>query len=156
MEIVSKSPKETQKIAALLAREAAALKGRRAVVLALTGNLGAGKTTFVQGFAASLGIKETLASPTFVIMKAYALRHATRDKRHARTLVHIDAYRLKSGKDLASLGIRSILRDPHAIVVIEWAERITHSLPRDAVWLHFTHGRKSNERRIKFQATSAK
>ncbi len=155
MEIVSKSATETQKIAVLLAREVAALKGRHAVVLALTGNLGAGKTTFVQGFAGALGIKEKIASPTFVIMKAYSLTPKTSNVK-PRMFVHIDAYRLKSGKDLEALGIHAILRDPHTIVLIEWAERVKRLIPSDAIRLTFLHGKGRNERIIQLQIPKSK
>lgn len=95
-----------------------------AIVLALHGDLGAGKTTFTQILARELGVTETVTSPTFVIMKTYQ----TTDPWFT-TLVHIDAYRLKNSRELMVLGWDEILVDPHTIVCIEWPERVEDSIP---------------------------
>lgn len=78
VDIVSENAKKTQKIAALLATELESFKKRRAIVVALTGNLGSGKTTFAQGFARALGVREKILSPTFVLMKVYPVREKHR------------------------------------------------------------------------------
>jgi len=95
-----------------------------AVVLALHGDLGAGKTTFVQTLAEQLGVTESVTSPTFVIMKKYQ----TADQRFP-TLVHIDAYRLDSVDELAVLGFASELAEERTIICIEWAEKVADLLP---------------------------
>ena len=146
--ITTKSAGETQKIACILAKELR--PSTRARVIALQGELGAGKTTFAQGFAQALGIKENVLSPTFVLMKIYSLK-----KSIFRRLVHIDCYRIASPKDLAPLGIKEILKDPRNIVLIEWPERIKKIIPRDAIWLKFVHGAKQNERRIVIKKSAA-
>ncbi|MEK7099293.1 MAG: tRNA (adenosine(37)-N6)-threonylcarbamoyltransferase complex ATPase subunit type 1 TsaE [Patescibacteria group bacterium] len=139
--ITTKSARETQKIARILAKELR--PSTRAQVIALQGELGAGKTTFSQGFAHTLGVTERVLSPTFVLMKIYPLK-----KKHFSRLVHIDCYRITSPKDLAPLGIKEILTDPTAIVLIEWPERVKRIIPRDVVWIQFIHGEKLRERVI--------
>ena len=113
----TKTPPQTKKIGGLLAKtvlEAGSATG--ATVLLLRGELGAGKTQFVQGFAKGLGISDTVNSPTFTIMKKYPVTRPGDFK----YLYHIDCYRLDSGRDLAELGIDGILADPTAIVAMEW------------------------------------
>ena len=90
-----------------------------AVVLALSGDLGAGKTTFLQGFARGLGIKEVVNSPTFIVMKRFKIY----DLRF-KNFYHIDCYRLESEKDLEGLGFKEIISNPKNIVAIEWPEKI--------------------------------
>lgn len=143
--IQTKSAGETQKVAEMLAEEVGATELDRAVVVALQGDLGAGKTTFTQGFARALGIRENVLSPTFVILKTYQL-----PKRPHKYLVHIDCYRIDSPEDLVHLGFRQLLRDKDAIILIEWADRIREILPNDTVWLKFEHGEKPEERIIAF------
>lgn len=139
--IRTKNIRETQRIARDLAK--GVRPGRRARVVALSGELGAGKTAFAQGFARALGVKSRVLSPTFVVMKVYPLH-----KKHFTRLVHIDCYRLHSSKDLITLGIKDMLKDPQAVVLIEWPERVKNIIPRDAVRIHFSHGKNVDERRI--------
>lgn len=122
----------------------------RPIVLALEGELGSGKTTFVQGLARSLGVRGKIQSPTFVLAKWHKL-----SRRHDpfRRLVHIDAYRLESSAEAERLGLREILRDPDALVVVEWAVRIRKLIPRNAVWIKFRHGVK-NSRIIAIKTTN--
>ena len=111
------SPAKTKKIGELLAKKVMENGGRgRARVLLLRGDLGAGKTQFIQGFAKGLGIKETVNSPTFTIMKKYALA----GRGGFNHFYHIDCYRLNSGRDLKELGIGAILEAPGNIVALEW------------------------------------
>lgn len=97
-------------------------------VLALHGDLGAGKTTFVRGLAHAWGIDEAVTSPTFNLYTIY---------RGERQLVHFDAYRLESGADLDALMIEDFLQSPWCFAV-EWPERITDALPEDAWHLYLT------------------
>ncbi|TSC52775.1 MAG: ATP/GTP-binding protein [Parcubacteria group bacterium LiPW_41] len=92
-------------------------KGAR--IVSLCGDLGAGKTTLTKGVALAFGIKKKITSPTFVLMKRFPT------KTHYSTLVHIDAYRLSSFKDLHSLEIEKILNDSHSIILIEWIKNIS-------------------------------
>lgn len=103
-------------------------------VLALSGDLGAGKTTFTQTLARLLGVTDNLTSPTFVIMKKYPID----GDNCFRQLVHIDAYRLASSEELRVLGFTADLLDSGNLVVVEWAEKVATLLPVNAYKLHFT------------------
>tara|TARA_R110000824_G_scaffold401771_1_gene615841 strand:+ start:497139 stop:497573 length:435 start_codon:yes stop_codon:yes gene_type:complete len=98
-----------------------------ATLVTLSGELGAGKTSFAQGIAKAYGIAETVTSPTFVLEKIYAIPHG----RFSR-LVHIDAYRLTGGEELHALGFDEIMGDPKTVVVLEWPEKVTDVLPAPA------------------------
>lgn len=114
--------------------------GPRPLILALSGDLGSGKTAFAQGVAHALGMRARVQSPTFVLMKWYELPKPFGGRRF---LAHIDAYRIEHARDLLSLGIRAMLRDPGAIIVIEWAEKIRTLIPKTAIWLRFRHGTRN-------------
>lgn len=101
-----------------------------AVVVTLSGELGAGKTAFVQGLARALGVTVPVTSPTFVIMKIYDLESAK-----FKHLVHIDAYRLKGEHHLHVLGWDALLADPANIICLEWPERIPEAVPNNAIRL---------------------
>lgn len=117
-----------------------------ALVFALTGDLGSGKTTFVQGFLRALGVRKKITSPTFVLVKRYATGHM----QYAHCY-HVDAYRLKSPRDLEILGFEEILSDPQNIVLIEWAEKIKKLLPENTTWIKFDHRGKHSERKIRIK-----
>ncbi len=104
-----------------------------ALVLALSGELGAGKTTFTQTLARVLGVTETVTSPTFVVMKRYPLVGRSFD-----ALVHIDLYRIDDVSELAPLHFDDAVRDPKNIVVVEWPERAPGAIPLDAVLISFS------------------
>lgn len=154
MLITTKSASGTKKMASTLAKRVLNLRHNSAVVIALEGNLGAGKTTFVQGFARALGVREKIQSPTFVLMKVYKLGLRTKDKRRKfRHLIHIDCYRIDSPKDLSHLGFKNLLKDKDAIILIEWADRIKKIIPRNAVWFKFNHGKSLLIRTISVRFT---
>lgn len=111
--------KETKDLAAKLARD---LHG----VIALTGELGTGKTIFVQGFAKGLGIKDKIISPTFVLIRQHKI------PKSSKTLYHIDLYRLERLKDTRYLGLEEIWSNPNNIVLIEWPEKLKE-LPKGVV-----------------------
>lgn len=116
-------------------RIAAAPSARpRALVVGLYGDLGSGKTTFMQGVAAALGVGETVTSPTFVLSKIYKIS----PRRGFTHLVHMDAYRLDGPQELAPLGWHEVVADPRNIVMVEWAERIERALPDDCARLRFS------------------
>ena len=134
----SNSPKQTQKIAASLAKKMLSTRvplKRGSFVIALEGELGAGKTVFVQGFAKAMGIKSKIKSPTFNLMKHYKITKSN----HFKMLYHIDCYRLKDYKDLLLLGIKNILNSQDNIILIEWAERVKPILPKKHVKIHIDH-----------------
>ena len=132
--IQSHSLQTTKRIAKELAKTIfKSPKGREAFVLALKGELGAGKTSFVQGLARGFGIKENVLSPTFLIVKQYKLSKQ-------RTFYHIDCYRLKSPKELLSLEWKEIIQNPNNIVAVEWADKVKSIIPKHALWVSFSHG----------------
>jgi len=96
-----------------------------ATLVTLSGDLGAGKTSYTQGVARALGVTGTVTSPTFVLMKIYPLQ----DQPFTQ-LVHIDAYRLQGGKDLAPLGLTEIFADAGSLVLLEWPELVADGLPK--------------------------
>lgn len=138
---------QTRKAAAVLAKELLSKppKLNSAFVLALSGELGAGKTVFTQSFIKSCGVKKRITSPTFLLFRPYKLKSA-----NYNSVYHIDAYRIKKPKDLLDLGLKKILSDKRRIVLIEWAEKIRRFLPRKTIWIEFQHGKKENERIINF------
>jgi tRNA threonylcarbamoyladenosine biosynthesis protein TsaE len=112
-----------------------------ALVVGLRGDLGAGKTTFVQAVARELGIKNKIASPTFVIMKKYALKG-----RNHKFMFHLDAYRLKNEKELLYLGWEEVISDPEHLVFIEWPENVKKVMPKFAKFIDISHTKKERER----------
>lgn len=110
---ITNSDHETFALGILLAK-----KCRGGEVIALTGELGAGKTVFTKGVAAGLKIKKLITSPTFTVMNVYPVQHKT-----IRQLVHIDCYRITNPKELAALGVQEYFNDPVTVTVVEWAER---------------------------------
>lgn len=114
------------------------LKSGEAKVIALTGDLGSGKTTFVQGLAEGLGIKQRIVSPTFIILRHYNIPTKTRMLKFS-DFYHIDLYRLEDNveKEMRNLGTDEIFVDSGNIVVIEWAEKGKGAVPKDATWIKF-------------------
>jgi tRNA threonylcarbamoyladenosine biosynthesis protein TsaE len=106
--------------------------GDSATILALHGNLGAGKTAFTKSLAKALGIVEVVNSPTFVIMKMFDISNNSFKK-----LIHIDAYRIESDRELEVLGWRDLINDPHNLIVIEWPEKVQSLIPKSAVVINF-------------------
>lgn len=130
---ISKNIKETREIARIFLEKILAEKRdkRGALVVGLSGNLGAGKTTFVQAVAKHLGIKNKVNSPTFVIIKKYALKN----KKH-KFLFHLDAYRLKNENELLHLGWKDIIDNKEHLVFIEWPENVAGAIPKHAKKIH--------------------
>ncbi len=118
--IETNSPAQTEAWAARLART---LEGGD--VLALEGDLGAGKTTLVRGLAAGLGIDPSkVSSPTFALMNEYAPRQGP-----GLTLVHIDAYRMNTPDELAGLGWDRLVEDTTVVIAVEWPSKVEGALP---------------------------
>jgi len=132
---LTKTPAQTKKLGKHLAKQ---LKGGE--ILALSGNLGSGKTTFVKGLALGLGIKHTITSPTFVLFKVYSVKHKT-----IKQLVHVDCYRV-NGAELTAVGLNDYLNDPQTVVAIEWPDKIK----KQPNWLiiNFTFAKKEKQRLI--------
>lgn len=135
MQIVSKSSLETHKIGVFVGERL-----KPPDVLALIGDLGSGKTTFVQGIAKALGINIPVNSPSFLILKEYKGKYK---------LLHADVYRLKEPLiELENVGFHEYLNNDY-IIVIEWADRIKELLPNEYLEILFEH-KSPNERNISF------
>lgn len=127
MNRVSHSVQETVEIAReWIAMISAKEKMANARIVGLSGNLGAGKTAFAKAVAKELGIAEEVTSPTFVIMKIYPATGGVSTR--WKNLIHIDAYRLESGRELAALKWEQIVADPGNLVLIEWPEHVQDAL----------------------------
>ena len=146
--MISKSGRETIEIAKTFLTKL--LKNSRhegALVVGLSGDLGAGKTAFVKAVAKHLKIKNKVFSPTYVIMKKYFLprpRGSAPTKVGARGsnykfFYHIDAYRLKNEKELIHLGWKEIISDKENLVFVEWPENISKAMPSNAKYVYITH-----------------
>ncbi|MEK7575699.1 MAG: tRNA (adenosine(37)-N6)-threonylcarbamoyltransferase complex ATPase subunit type 1 TsaE [Patescibacteria group bacterium] len=136
---------QTQKVARDLAKQIIRLKNKKATIIGLIGELGSGKTTFVQGFAKALGIKKRVISPTFIIEKIYALRVS-----RFSHLIHIDAYRISKPKEIINLRWKELIKNPKNIIIIEWADKIKKILPKKYIQINFRHKDK-NKRWIKIK-----
>lgn len=137
-QFITHSEQETRKFAQTLAKD---IDGG---VVALTGDLGAGKTTFVQGFAKGLGIKDKIISPTFVLIRQHKIPNTP------GTLFHADLYRLEDNPNIKELGLEGLWSDPNNLVLIEWAEKIDKYLPKRAVKISIQKT-GSNERKFIIQ-----
>jgi len=124
--IFTSSPSQTKKAGQLLAEEVLKSKpAKRAFVIGLVGDLGGGKTCFLQGFAQGLGIKQRVLSPTFIIMRRF------------NNFYHIDCYRIQKPQELLDLGFKRIIANPKNIVAVEWADRIRKIMPLNTIWIEF-------------------
>ena len=126
----TRSPEDTRNLAAALAELA-----QPGDLLLLVGDLGAGKTTFTQGYAAALGINEPVTSPTFTLAREY----------HGRLLLHhLDVFRLDQISEVLDLGLPELL-DSDGVILIEWGDAIRQALPSDylEVALTFVEGQPS-------------
>lgn len=106
--------------------------GSRAHIVGLSGDLGAGKTTFVQHVARELGVTDPVTSPTYVIAERYDITHPP-----FTSLVHIDAYRLEP-KEVSTIGWEDFIKNPENLVLVEWPENIGDAFPSDAEKLSFS------------------
>ena len=141
LEFLSQSPKETQALAKNFLLQFKSFD--RSLVLALSGNLGAGKTTFIKSFIRSMGVKKRITSPTFLILRRFAINNKI-----FKNIFHVDAYRIKDEKDLRGINIRDVLKEPSNIVLVEWADRIKKVLPKETIWVKFKYGKERDEREI--------
>lgn len=127
-----RSVEDTNRFVKKLAKE---LRGGD--VLALSGNLGSGKTTVTQCLAKALGIPQQVTSPTFVLMNIYALPKSLNG---ITQLCHIDAYRLESARELEVIGGHEYIQAPGTLTVIEWPEKVKKMIPKNVVWISFSLG----------------
>lgn len=141
MEIISHSVEETADLAAKILVELGKRKSKRepsATIVALKGDLGAGKTTFAQEVARALGVTERVTSPTFVIMKNYQIScQGFPLPSPWQRLAHIDCYRLNSPDDLIHLNWAELITDPNNLILVEWPERVGDLLSAPAMRISF-------------------
>ncbi|MDD2216371.1 MAG: tRNA (adenosine(37)-N6)-threonylcarbamoyltransferase complex ATPase subunit type 1 TsaE [Eubacteriales bacterium] len=106
-------------------------------VVALTGDLGAGKTTLTKAIAKGLGIQSMVTSPTFLIIQEY--------KDGRLPLYHFDLYRINDEDEMDELGYEEYFYGD-GVCVLEWADRIKGLLPENTLWIHIKYGNEENER----------
>ena len=133
------SPQETEQLAGTVAKIISA-----GTVICLTGDLGAGKTLFVQSLARILGITGEVTSPTFNLMNVY--------DDGKMPVVHFDLYRLETEEQLDEIGFYEYSYLPDGVVLIEWAEKFPQNLPDDYIQIMIERGREETERQITFSA----
>ncbi len=165
MKYISKSLEETDKVSQIFWQKIKSLKKDQALVVALYGDLGSGKTTFTQALARNIGISDIITSPTFVIRKSYKVHKviklsSDKDDLNSKnlstfnfqpsTLIHIDAYRLDSAEELLSLNLAEDIADPHNLILLEWPERVKKALPKEIIKINFTFINET-EREIEFE-----
>lgn len=148
-EIISYSPAQTRNIGERFAKEILKQKKNKIrKVISLEGELGGGKTTFLKGFARSLGIKEIIKSPTFVIIRKYKLIADNKRKKtqscklpvvsyKLRYFYHLDCYRIEKPKEILNLGWRKIIKNPGNVIAVEWGDKITNVLPENYFKISF-------------------
>lgn len=129
MKYNSQSANQTQEIGENFAKQ---LKGGDVVFL--FGNLGDGKTTFVQGLAQGLGIKKRIISPTFILMRTHKVK-----KNRAKFFYHVDLYRMESEKDIEGLGLEEIMGNKENIVAIEWADKLGNVFKKNSIKIYFNN-----------------
>jgi tRNA threonylcarbamoyladenosine biosynthesis protein TsaE len=137
MDFFSRSPEQTRRLGLRLG---AALQAGD--IICLQGDLGAGKTTFVQGIARGWGARDSVSSPTFVLVNVYRRDDQAR-------LFHMDAYRLDSTPEAEELDLDSMLAQ--GSLLIEWPERIGGLVPSERLWIDLSHVGEE-ERTMKFNA----
>lgn len=132
MEIITKSAEETFRLGEKVGSN---IGGKH--IFALSGEMGAGKTVFLQGFTKGLGIKNKIVSPTFILMRSYRMNG--QGLMANGQFFHLDLYRLEGNvaKQVEDLGLLDIWQDKKNIIAIEWAEKIQDILPRETVWVRF-------------------
>ena len=109
-------------------------------LILLTGDLGAGKTAFAQGFAKGLGVTEQVVSPTFTIARLYEGTHLK--------VNHLDVYRLDHMQEAIDLGLAELIDDDEGVTLIEWGDVVLPTLPADFVEVRFAYGYEDDERLI--------
>jgi len=134
LEFFSRSPEQTRRVGMRLGGLL-----RKGDVICLQGDLGAGKTTLVQGLAQGWGSLDPVSSPTFIIVNIYR-------RPDDGQLFHMDAYRLESAPEAAELDLDEMLAQ--GSLLIEWPERVQEVLPKDHIWISFEYVAEENRQLI--------
>lgn len=130
---MSHSLEETEKLAAAFVDWLSAHPSCN--IIGFSGDLGSGKTAFTKLVAKKLGIEDHITSPTFVIRKKYPINLSSFP---FSSLIHIDAYRLESAKELETIGIKDDMAETTSLTLIEWPEKVRNALPKDLPIVEFT------------------
>jgi len=143
--IITNNEKETQEVGGRLWKQNEQYLGKQAVVFALEGELGAGKTQLVKGLAKAMGIKDDVISPTFTLEAEYGLGK----------LAHIDAWRIEDSRELLEIGFEKRIMDKQ-VIVVEWADQVKDVLEKvvgkiKIVWVKLSYGAKDDERIIEIK-----
>ncbi len=146
-EVLSRSVENTQNIGKELWQKYEKYAGKRPIIFALEGEMGAGKTQFTKGLARAMGIQEIVTSPTFSLVEEYKV------PRSNFNLQHFDAWRLTDSTEMEALGLVKMMEDNNMIISIEWAERVADIIKkyRDQaliVWVKIVYSKGENERLI--------
>lgn len=131
----SRSVEDTENFAAQLSKK---LTGNE--IIAMYGDLGAGKTSFTRGLARGLEVEETISSPTFAIVNEYS---------GVYPLYHFDMYRIENWDDLESIGFFDYINN--GVIIIEWSENIEGALPSEIIKIYIDKTENENERIIKIE-----
>ncbi len=140
IKFTSFSDKQTKEIAEILSQTILKNYNISPIVFALKGDLGSGKTSFIQGIAKGLGIKQKILSPTFNIMKKFKI-----PKKNFKYFYHFDCYRIENPNEILQLNFNDIIKEKGNVIFIEWAERIKKILPKNTIWIEFKN--KGGEKR---------
>lgn len=148
-EVLSRSEENTQNVGKELWQKYESYKGKRAIIFALEGEMGAGKTIFTKGLARAMGISELITSPTFALENEYT---TGKEK-----LYHFDAWRLEKSDELKPLGFEDLIRN-ESVIAIEWAEKVADEIRKFdeeaiVIWVKIVFGKKENERLISWGVT---
>jgi tRNA threonylcarbamoyl adenosine modification protein YjeE len=144
-EVLSRSEENTQNVGKELWQKYECYFGKRAIIYALEGEMGAGKTQFAKGLAKAMGINEMITSPTFNLVNEYGALH------------HFDAWRMLDSNELKALEFEKLIKDKQ-VVTIEWAERVADEIRKFdeeavIVWVKIVYGKSENERLISWGVT---
>ncbi len=131
--VITQSPEETMGVALDLGPRL-----KEGDVVALVGELGTGKTTFVKGLARSFFIPEEVLSPSFLLGRTY---------RGKRVLHHLDLYRVRAEEELREVGLTDLLPPAEGVTAVEWADRLPRLIPAGALWVILEHAGE-NRRKI--------
>lgn len=142
LKIFTNSPEETYKLGEKIAK--LLIEG---IVICLQGDLGAGKTLFVQGLAKGLGISEEVTSPTFALLNIY---------QGEKTIYHFDLYRLDYQEELYDIGFYEYIERDDGVTIIEWPDKFQDELPQEYLLLKISRTSNNDERLIEISSNGEK
>jgi L-threonylcarbamoyladenylate synthase len=148
-EVLTRNEENTENLAKEIWQKYETHKGKRAIVFALQGEMGTGKTIFTKGLARAMGITELVTSPTYALENEYATG--------SYKLFHIDAWRLEKSGELRALGFEDLIKNK-SVISVEWAERVADTIREFddeaiIIWVKIEFGKGENERKISWGVT---